>query len=177
MQIKKQNIFLLLALATVVMSSCSVSRRGMVKYHTMVQRAHVTLELDQHKYSMNSQVRVWRNNLVTVSLQPMLGIEVARMEATQDSVWVFDKMNRRYVAFAYSDLGQDISPKINYKTIQDFATHPISKEDASIELTYGKHKLKLSSKYSNREYNTLQEPQTTNTKKYKRVTIREILPL
>jgi hypothetical protein len=176
MQINKHWIYIVLV-AMAIMTSCSVSRRGIVKYHTIAQRAHVTLELDQHKYSMNSQVRVWRNSLVTVSLQPMLGIEVARMEATQDSVWVFDKMNRRYVAFAYSDLGHNLSPKISYKTIQEFATYPIGNEDATIELTYGKHKLKLSSKYSNREYNTLQEPQQTNTNKFKRVSLREILPL
>lgn len=176
MQINKHWIYILLV-AMAIMTSCSVSRRAAARYHTIAQRAHVTLELDQHKYSMNSQVRVWRNSLVTVSLQPMLGIEVARMEATPDSVWVFDKMNRRYVAFAYSDLGQNISPKISYKTIQDFASYPMSDEDATIELTYGKHKLKLSSKYSNREYNTLQEPQLTNTSKYKRVTLRDILPI
>lgn len=179
MQVNKHWIYILMVAVGIMASSCSVSRRAVSRYQTLSQRAQVTLQLDQHQYSMSSQVRVWKNQLVVLSIQPMLGIEMVRVEATPDSVWVMDKMNRRYVALAYTDLGASITPKISYKTIQEFASRPISndKDKAEMEFTSGKHRLKLSCKFTNREYNTLQAPTQTNTNKYKRVTLREILPI
>lgn len=179
MQINKQHIFILLIITMMIVSSCSISKRTPSRYHTLTERAQVTLTLDQHQYHMSSQVRIWRNELAVVAVQPMLGIEMVRMEATPDSVWIFDKMNRKYVALSYSDIQQTLNTHISYKTIQNFLTHQTtkSKEPIQLQLTSGKHQLKLSCTFSNREHNTLQSPTRTKTNKYKRVTLREILPI
>lgn len=179
MQIRKHIISVLMIILMIVVSSCSVSRRATSRHQTLSQRAQVTLQYDQHQYSMSSVVRVWRNELVVISVQPMLGIELVRMEITPDSVMVFDKMNRRYVALAYSEIGQTLGSKISYKTIQDFMWRQAKKdkEPLQLEFTYGKHHLKLSCEFSNRENNTLQSPTRTKTDKYKRVSLREILPI
>ncbi len=179
MQIRRLFIPVLLIITTVILSSCATSRRATSRYQTMTERAQVTLTLDQHRYSMSSTVRVWRNELVLISVQPMLGIEMFRLEATTDSVFVFDKMNRKYVALSYPDIRQTFNTQISYKTIQDFLTHPTAKNDAPIQLqfTSGKHQLNLSCTFSHREQNTLQAPTRTKTDKYQQVTLREILPL
>ena len=179
MQIRRLLIPVLLIIITIVISSCATSRRATSRYETLTERAQVTLTLDQHRHSMSSQVRIWRNELAVVAVQPMLGIEMVRMEATPDSVWLFDKMNRKYVALSYSDIQQTLNTRISYKTIQDFLTHQTtkSKEPIQLQFTSGKHQLKLSCTFSNREHNTLQSPTRTKTNKYKRVTLREILPI
>ena len=179
MQIRRLFIPILLIIIMIVASSCSVSRRAASRYQTLSQRAQVTLTFDQHQYSMSSVVRVWHNELAVVSVQPMLGIEMVRMEATPDSVWVFDKMNRRYVVLSYPEIENTLNTKISYKTIQDFLSHQTTKDKKPIQMhfTSGKHQLKLSCTFSNRESNTLQAPTRTKTAKYQQVTIREILPL
>ena len=96
------------------------------------------------------------------------------------STAILNKMNRRYIAMGYGELGESITKKINYKTIQDFASQPITdndKEKIVIDITTGNNHLKLSSKFSNREYNTLQAPTRTKTNRYKRVSLEEILPI
>jgi hypothetical protein len=110
----------------------------------------------------------------------MLGIEMLRVEATRDSVLVLDKMNRRYVTLAYSDIEQQTRLKINYKTLQDLLSKPVSKENKehiALTLDTGNHQLKLSCQFSNREYNTLQDATRAKISRYKQVDLRTILPL
>ena len=122
MQVRRLLIPALLIIITVVLSSCATSRRATSRYQTLSERAQVTLALDQRQYTMSSQVRIWRNELAIVSVQPMLGIEMIRMEATTNSLWIFDKMNRKYVVLSYPELQHLLNTHISYKTIQDFLT-------------------------------------------------------
>ena len=179
MQVRRLIIPILLIIITIVVSSCSVSRRTTSRYQTLSQRAQVTLQYNQHQYNMSSQVRVWRNHFIAVSVQPMLGIEMVRMEATPDSLWIFDKMNRKYVAFTYPEIEQTLNTNLSYKKIQDLLTRPTTKKQTPIhmEFTSGKHQLSVFCIFSHREQNTLQAPTRTKTNKYKQVTLREILPL
>ena len=180
MQINRKHIHIILFVALLSMASCSVTKNTPTRYKTMTQRVQLTLTLDQHQFNMASTMRMWRNQLIVLSVQPMLGIEMVRIEATPDSVWVFDKMNRRYTALDYAGANQILQPNISYKQLQDWVNSPIAPDKkASVHQSYqsGKHTLDITCKFSNREYNTLQEPQQTNTPKYKRVTLRGILPL
>lgn len=176
MQIKRNICLFLLVVILAALSSCSVSRRASSRYQSMSQQALITLEMDKDRYSLRGSVRLWKNELVVLSAQ-VFGVEMARIEATPDSIWAFDKMNRRYTSLSYNDLGTIANKKINYKTIQELALKPIEEDQMKMEFTHGKHQVKVSCKFANREYNTLQAPTRTPTDKYKRVTLREILPL
>lgn len=161
-------------------SSCRVQRDVPLRYHTMVQRATATVTLDEHRYSMGCGIRMWRNELIVVSVQPMLGIEIGRIEMTQDSVWVFDKMNHRYAVFSYRDAQHRIVPLPNYKMIQDFVTDTsVSKESGKRVKTFsvGEHRLSIECSFSNREYDTLDVPKRLDTNKYTRVSLHAILPI
>jgi hypothetical protein len=180
MQVKRQYIYVLLLISIVGLSSCVSKRNLASRYQTISQRAQATLIYDQHQYTMSSTIRAWRNELMIVSLQPMLGIELMRIEATPDSIWIFDKMNKRYTVMAYSEINQMINADLSYKKLQDFVDTPITpKKDAMINqrFTFNKHHLEITCKFSDCEYNTLSAPQRTKTDKYKHVTLREILPL
>lgn len=168
------------ALCIVAFSSCRVQREVPLRYHTMAQRATTTLTLDEHRYSIGCGIRVWRNELIVISVQPMLGIEMARIEVTKDSVWVFDKMNRRYAVFSYQDAQHRIEPLPNYKMIQDFVTDTaISKESGKHIKTFavGEHRLRIECSFNNREYDTLEDPKRLDTSKYTRVSLHTILPI
>ena len=179
MQIKKWYIYISLAVAAIFMSSCSVSRHTSSRYQTLSQRTQLTLVWEQHKYSVNSVVRIWRDELVVVSVQPMLGIEMMRMEADRDSVWVIDKMNKRFITMAYNDIEKKTGVKINYRTLQDLLSQPITEDKEHVTWIFemGKNQIKLSGRFSNREHNTLPAATRTKIDKYKRVSLREILPI
>lgn len=176
---KRLTIWITL-LCIVALSSCRVQKDVPTRYHTMTQRASATLVLDEHRYSMSCTIQVWRNELVVISLQPMLGIEMARIEATRDSVWVFDKMNRRYAVLGYHDAARKIQPLPSYKMIQDFVTEPVTpKKSAKVSRTFtaGEHRLQVDCTFSSREFDTLKKPNRQDTRKYKRVSLHTILPI
>ena len=74
------------------------------------------------------------------------------MEATPDSLWIFDKMNRKYVAFTYPEIEQTLNTNLSYKKIQDLLTRPTTKKQTPIhmEFTSGKHQLSVSCIFSHR---------------------------
>ena len=180
MQIKKWYVYISIAIAAIAMSACSVSKHASGKYQTLSQRAQLTLQWEEREYSMNSVVRVWRDELIVLSVQPMLGIEMLRVEADRDSVWAFDKMNRKCVALSYGEIGKQTGVKINYRGLQDLLSKPIAegkKEHLSLTFHAGKREVKFACRFSNREYNSLQAPTRTKVERYKRVSLREILPI
>ena len=111
MQIKKHIVPILLTITIIILSSCSVNRRMATRYQTLSQRVQLNMEWNASRYSMNGSIRVWRNEMVAISVQPMLGIEMVRVEATPDSIWVFDKMNRSYIAMEYGELREKKTKK------------------------------------------------------------------
>jgi hypothetical protein len=164
-----------------LLSSCATKRQAEPRrYQTLSQKANVTLQFDQREYSMNCSVQMWRNELIVLSLQPVLGIEMFRLEATPDSMVVIDKMNRRYTTMAYDWGGKQLQPTPSFKMIQNFITPPaLPKIKASSGKSFevGNHRISIDCTFWQRDYNTLTEPKRIDLKKYKRVSLRDILPL
>jgi hypothetical protein len=164
-----------------LLSSCATKRQAEPRrYQTLSQKANVTLQFDQRAYSMNCSVQMWRNELIVLSLQPVLGIEMFRLEATPDSMVVIDKMNRRYTTMAYDWGGKQLQPTPSFKMIQNFITPPaLPKIKASSGKSFevGNHRISIDCTFWQRDYNTLTEPKRIDLKKYKRVSLRDILPL
>ena len=164
-----------------LLSSCATKRQAEPRrYQTLSQKANVTLQFDQREYSMNCSVQMWRNELIVLSLQPVLRIEMFRLEATPDSMVVIDKMNRRYTTMAYDWGGKQLQPTPSFKMIQNFITPPaLPKIKASSGKSFevGNHRISIGCTFWQRDYNTLTEPKRIDLKKYKRVSLRDILPL
>ena len=171
----------IITLFCLLLCSCGTQRQAEPRrYNTLSQKAHATLQFDQHKYTMNCAVQMWRNELVVLSLQPALGIEMFRLEATTDSVCVIDKMNRRYTTLAYDWIGKKVHPTPSLKLIQDYVSAPLSRQKKNqnhLHLEVGGHIISVQCTFSQREYNKLTSPRRLELKKYKRVSLRDILPL
>lgn len=69
--------------------------------------------------SANTQVRMVRGESLQISVRIFLGIEVARLYMTRDSLFLIDKMQRRYMAESLSSIGERLSQTIALPTVQD----------------------------------------------------------
>lgn len=69
--------------------------------------------------STNTQVRMVRGESLQISVRIFLGIEVARLYMTRDSLFVIDKMQRRYVAESLASIGARLSQELSLATVQD----------------------------------------------------------
>lgn len=93
------------------------------QWHTcLMQNAQATLTLPDQTFTAACTMQTVRDSLVVISLMPMLGIELFRIEATPDSIIGIDKMNRRYATASYDMLAPYLPQILSWQTIQQFAT-------------------------------------------------------
>ena len=72
-------------------------------WHTcLIQGAKATLTMDGKTISANCTMQVVRDSMLVISVMPMLGIEVYRLEATPDELIAIDKLNHQYLKTDYA---------------------------------------------------------------------------
>ena len=170
-----QNILLIIVM--LVMVGCASQRTATVtNQQNISMRAKVSLTLDKHNYQTSCVVKMWKNELIILSVLPMLGIEMFRLEASADGVTVIDKLNKRYTELSYEELNAYTPRKISFKVLQMLVKRH-QKENIELDFSVGTHVLKIQSQVLNCEYNTQGEAQPMNKSRYKKVGLREILPI
>lgn len=173
MQIIKKIVTIGLVMLT--LASCATQKGGSTRKHTMQQKAQVQLTFDQHQYNIACQLKAWKNELIVLSVLPMMGIEMFRLEATPEHITVVDKFNKRYAIVTYDEINQIATTHITFKYLQTLLKK--GEDNISMNFAAGSHNLQLTAKLQQPEYNTLDEPQYINLKKYKQVNLRNILPI
>lgn len=85
-------------------------------WQTMQTGGSLTIDVGS-TFSSGVQVRMVRDEAIFISLRPMLGIEVGRLLITADSIYVIDKVHKRYAAEKVSLLTAGLP--ITVSTVQD----------------------------------------------------------
>lgn len=73
-------------------------------------------------YTMRGSMRISRDSLISISLQPMLGIEVIRIEFRDEYFTIYDKMNHRYCETPYDVIHIATGIPVDFKIIQAIAS-------------------------------------------------------
>jgi hypothetical protein len=82
--------------------------------------AKASLKYDNGKSSTNlkAQLRIKKDSIIWISFSPAMGIEVARIMLTCDSVKFINRMNKTYFKDEYSFLDSLINSSVNYLILQ-----------------------------------------------------------
>lgn len=90
------------------------------KAANLTAKVKVTVSDGSKNVSTSGTLRMKKNDVVQISLvDPIIGIaEVGRMEFTKDKMLVLDRVNRRYVSVAYSDVGFLKNAKVDFYAMQ-----------------------------------------------------------
>ncbi len=70
------------------------------------------------KISINGSVSIITDSLMVLSIQPLLGIEMYRIELTPQCVMLIDKMSRKYVQSTYVELAERTGMPLTFRDIQ-----------------------------------------------------------
>ncbi len=70
------------------------------------------------KISVNGSVSIITDSLMVMSVQPLLGIEMFRLELTPQHVLIIDKMGRKYVQVTYAELAERTGMPLTFGDIQ-----------------------------------------------------------
>lgn len=94
------------------------------KIETMnMSKFDMRMQLGEARYVLHGAMTMQKDSLVSIKLQPMIGIEVFRLEFFKDRFVVYDKMNHTYSESPYEILLYELGIDINFQTVQSIVTH------------------------------------------------------
>ena len=95
-------------------------------WHTcLMQGARATLTIDEEIISANCTMQVVRDSMLVISVMPMLGIEVYRIEATPDELIAINKLNHQYLRTDYQQVNRYVTPPLRWEDLQQIASNEL----------------------------------------------------
>ena len=95
-------------------------------YQTFSSRLQFSLLLESGKeVSSRGQIKIEKDKRLQISIQPMLGIEMFRIELTPDSIKLVDRMNKRYLVEDYKELKNNSEVDFNFHNLQALFTNQL----------------------------------------------------
>ena len=93
-------------------------------WHTcLMQGAKATLTMDEQTITANCTMQVVRDSMLVISVMPMLGIEVYRLEATPEELIAIDKINHQYLRTDYAHINKYVTPSLTWEDLQQIASN------------------------------------------------------
>ena len=95
-------------------------------WHTcLMQGARATLTIDEEIISANCTMQIVRDSMLVISIMPMLGIEVYRIEATPDELIAINKLNHQYLRTDYQQVNRYVTPPLRWEDLQQIASNEL----------------------------------------------------
>lgn len=90
-----------------------------------ISKMSMSIKYGEMLFTFRSSIRIATDSLLSISIQPALGIEMFRAEFTPSGFKVYDKMNRRYSENSYEYIKLRWGLDIDYKAIEALFSHRI----------------------------------------------------
>jgi hypothetical protein len=88
------------------------------KFDYFSAKFNLDLIINKKKNSLNGQIRMKKDSCLWVTLSPALGIEMARISLTQDSVKFINRINNTYFAGDWPTINEMLQMNIDFDVIQ-----------------------------------------------------------
>ncbi|WP_312716436.1 DUF4292 domain-containing protein [Sphingobacterium multivorum] len=90
-----------------------------LNYSTFSGKAKMRLDLGKDNYDVTSTIRIEKDKRIWISISATLGIEVARVLITPDSVQILNKFQSEYMVKPFDYLYRFASPDLTFGNLQD----------------------------------------------------------
>ncbi|RLD58140.1 MAG: hypothetical protein DRJ05_08535 [Bacteroidetes bacterium] len=135
---KRQLFFILIFASMALFSGCKSTRKAIkqpikeygadylfeklkeneLKFDWLSGKFSLDLIIDKKKNSFKGQIRIRRDSAIWVSFSPALGIEMARMLITQDSVFFLNRISKNYFAGDIEFVTGFLDANVDFDVIQ-----------------------------------------------------------
>jgi len=92
------------------------------KAKTLTAKASVKSIIGDQENSFNINLRICTDSLIWISITPLLGIEVARILISRDSVKFVDRLNKKYSVSDFQYLNELLQVNVDFDIIQGVLT-------------------------------------------------------
>ena len=133
-------------LAGMVMMSCGVKKRvpatpspepSAPAWHTcLIQGARGTIITSDERVSAAVTMQTVHDSMLVISVMPLLGMEMLRVEATPLELTVIDKMHGQYAVATYAELNSRLVPSLNWDILQQLCTAELPTGNEKARLLY-----------------------------------------
>ena len=88
-----------------------------------VSKMNLALELNSRSVRVAASCKLITDSAMHISIMPALGIEMFKVEISTDSIYIFDKFNKRYYATDYKYLEKRFSVELNYHSLESLISN------------------------------------------------------
>lgn len=176
-------------IAALVLAGCGTSKRAVggkqavvepevPKWHTcLIQNAKATIVKDGEMISANVTMQTVRDSMLVISIMPMLGLEMIRLEATPADVIGIDKIHGQYAKATFAELNRQLTPQISWEILQQLcsAELPTGAEKALLQYSLGDEHVELIVNYPERKTDVPVRVQHIRIDKYTQMDISKWL--
>ncbi len=123
------NKVTILLLAIVLLAGCS--RRGIgfrsdlevdpFDFQFFTAKAKITFDDGARELSGAANVRVQKDSAIWMSISPGLGVEVARLFISPDSIFFLDRINKKVLKLSFEQISNEYDFDINYNLVESIA--------------------------------------------------------
>ncbi|MDR3327688.1 MAG: DUF4292 domain-containing protein [Prevotellaceae bacterium] len=76
-------------------------------------------------FSVRVNIKIIKDKDIVISILPILGVEIFRLQLTPQRFYVFDKFNRQYCENTYENLSRELRTDISFKNLQALLTNQL----------------------------------------------------
>lgn len=181
----KQIGFCSILVVLLVLTGCGAKKHAIggnkatePTWHTcLIQNARATVQMDGDKLSSNVTMQTVHDSMLVISVMPLLGMEMMRLEATPTEIIAIDKIHGRYAKGTFADLNRKLSPSLNWDVLQQVCTAelPTGAETARLVYSFGNKKIELVITYPARKIDVPVRVNNIPLNKYTQVDISKWL--
>lgn len=115
-------------------------------WHTcLIQGGRATIITENDRQSAAVTMQTVRDSLLVISVMPMFGMEMLRIEATPTQLIGIDKIHGRYALTTYAELNNHLTPSLNWDILQQVcsAELPTGNERARMLYTFNGERIEV----------------------------------
>ena len=118
-------------------SQISNHKSEIPSWHTcLIQGATGSIRMGDESYSAAITLQTVRDSMLVISIMPILGMEMIRVEATPTDFIIIDKFNGRYIQASFAELNKMIQPTLNWNILQQLCSAELPTGDEKARLHY-----------------------------------------
>ncbi len=87
-------------------------------FNTLTSKMDVTLQTGSKSVNSKASFKMRKNQAIQISLQPLFGVEVARLLVKPDTIIIIDRLNKRYVMESIQNLKKKYPVGFDFYTLQ-----------------------------------------------------------
>ena len=185
MRLNKYIIYAYCAYFVFALTACGAKKK-VVKpiepespvWHTcLIQGARATVTTNEEQLSSTVTMQTVRDSMLVISVMPLFGMEMLRIEATPTELIAIDKIHGQYAEASYAELNRQLTPALNWDILQQLCTAelPTGNEKARLQYMYGNEMIELVIDYTPRQIDVPVRVNHIRLDKYTKIDVSKFL--